>query len=215
MENQLVVHKRFKTLATVMYVFSFIVMTLMGLAVLAILVGGIILAVIPVDDLLGILSSIPMNNSFEGNGFSFVFTEDVLAYINPDKTMMMLVLLVGLLSLLVILFIMILVNRWLSNLRKGQILTIENSRYIEYIGYSFVVFAIIEMLTKFMMSMFIKSSLAISELPSDFLEFFNIENTAVNININLVPVFAGILIWMIAKSLKYGAYLKDEYDATV
>lgn len=215
MSNQMVTHNRFRKLATVMYVLSFIVMALFGVAAIAILISGIVILMIPVEELIGIISSLSLNTAIEAEGLSFIVTEDILSYVNPDKTMMALVIFVSLLSVLVMLFIVILVNKWLKNLRHGQILTDENSKYIEYIGYSFVLFAVMEMIQNFTISLFVNNSVDFSKVPADVIEFFGIENSAVNIDINLVPVFAGILIWMIAKSLKYGAFLQDEYDQTV
>ncbi|SDK38641.1 Protein of unknown function [Jeotgalicoccus aerolatus] len=215
MEEQIVVHKRFKTLATVMYVLSFIVMIIDGLVAAGVVIGGIVLAIMPVDEVMGILSNLTMDASLETPGGAVTITEEILSYVNPDKTMLMLLLFLSLLNVLIILFIIILVNRWLANLRKGNILTVQNSKYIEYIGYSFVAFALMEMLMSIAVSLLIKSSIAISELPADFREFFDIENIGITFDINLIPVFTGILIWMIAKSLKYGSYLQDEYDQTV
>lgn len=90
---------------------------------------------------MGILSNLTMDASLETPGGAVTITEEILSYVNPDKTMLMLLLLLSLLNVLIILFIIILVNRWLANLRKGNILTVQNSKYIEYIGYSFVAFA--------------------------------------------------------------------------
>lgn len=213
MTNQLTVHKRFKTLAAVMYVLSFIVMGMLGLVLASLIIVGFILAIVPVDELMGIISNIPMNHSFEGGGISLTITDEVLTSFNPDMTMLIFVMVASLLSIGVMLVIVILVNRWLRNLKNGEILTINNSKYIEYIGYSFVVYAVMEMITKLTTSLFISSSIAVSELPGDLQMFILSDSTS--IDINLVPVFAGILIWMIAKSFKYGAFLQDEYDATV
>ena len=119
MEEQIVVHKRFKTLATVMYVLSFIVMIIDGLVAAGVVIGGIVLAIMPVDEVMGLLSNLTMDASLETPGGAVTITEEILSYVNPDKTMLMLLLLLSLLNVLIILFIIILVNRWLANLKKA------------------------------------------------------------------------------------------------
>lgn len=212
MTNQIVSHKRFKALVSVMYVISLIALILVGIATLATLVASFILIMVPVDSLMNILSSIPANFTFEGEGFSLAITDDLLSSVTVDKTLLVITAFVSTLSVVPMFLIIYFLNRWLNNLRKGDILVPKNSKYIEYIGYSFVLLSLMETLLTYFSSTLVSNALAMSSLPVEVAEFLNIDST---VSFNFITIFAGILIWIIAKTMQYGAFLQDEYDATV
>lgn len=212
MTNQVVSHKRFKTLVSVMYVLSYIAIVLLGIAVLATFVSSFVLIMVPVDSLMNILNSIPANFTYEGEGFSLAITDDLLSSVTVDKTLLVITAFVSSLSIVPMFLIVYFLNRWLRNLNKGDILGPKNGKYIEYIGYSFILASLMETLLTYLSSTLVSSSLAMSSLPVEVAEFLNIDST---VNFNLITIFAGILIWIIAKTMQYGAFLQDEYDATV
>lgn len=212
MTNQVVSHKRFKTLVSVMYVLSYIAIVLLGIAVLATFVSSFVLIMVPVDSLMNILNSIPANFTYEGEGFSLAITDDLLSSVTVDKTLLVITAFVSSLSIVPMFLIVYFLNRWLRNLNKGDILVPKNGKYIEYIGYSFILASLMETLLTYLSSTLVSSSLAMSSLPVEVAEFLNIDST---VNFNLITIFAGILIWIIAKTMQYGAFLQDEYDATV
>ncbi|MCK1976116.1 DUF2975 domain-containing protein [Jeotgalicoccus huakuii] len=212
MTNQIVSHKRFKALVSVMYVISLIALILVGIATLATLVASFVLIMVPVDSLMNILSSIPANFTFEGEGFSLAITDDLLSSVTVDKTLLVITAFVSTLSIVPMFLIIYFLYRWLNNLRKGDILVPKNSKYIEYIGYSFVLLSLMETLLTYFSSTLVSNALAMSSLPVEVAEFLNIDST---VSFNFITIFAGILIWIIAKTMQYGAFLQDEYDATV
>lgn len=123
--------------------------------------------------------------------------------------------LIGMLFIYVLIgsFIVFFVRKLLKSLKEGEIFTVKNSRFIEWIGYSFIVLSLLLKSIQalmlygfdqmFQLTATLKHSAAIQGVSY---EFFGVHWSL---------LFGGIILWIIGRVFKYGAFLQEEYDATV
>ena len=114
--------------------------------------------------------------------------------------------------------ILIFINRWLYQLKQGHFFDTNNSRYIEYVGYSIIVlslwYGVQELAGSYVRVNFFESNPEILEsLSSTAIEAGSF--LSYTFSIDIVMLFIGVLVWIIGRVFKYGTYLQEEYDQTV
>ncbi|CAD2081387.1 DUF2975 domain-containing protein [Jeotgalicoccus meleagridis] len=212
MNGQAVTHKRFKALVTFMYVLSFAAIILLALGLIGMLIASFAVLVIPVDTLVDLIKGSASDLTIESEGISLIVTEELINSVQIDKTLLVIMAFLATLSLVPFLMIAIYLSRWLKNLKNGEILNLKNSKYIEYIAYFIILVSVMDSIMTFISTTFVSNTLNSAMLSQEIVEQFSLEST---IEINFMTIFAGILIWIIAKTMQYGSFLQDEYDATV
>ncbi|CAM4178766.1 DUF2975 domain-containing protein [Lacicoccus alkaliphilus] len=215
MTNNAVVHKRFKTMVKILYVLSYIPLALLALGLFATLAGIIAVPFIPLDRIESGLTQLPITGTYETTGLTLEVTEAYLETINLDQTAILLWLSAQFLYITAITLIFFFINRWLHNLTNGHIFTLRNSRLIELAAYTLMIFTLIDALTNMALQNLLLQTFSLAEIASELNEQSIVGFNRINIDFNLMILFSGIIIWILAKVFKYGAFLQDEYDATV
>lgn len=101
----------------------------------------------------------------------------------------------------------------LKSIRNNQIFTMKNSKYIEWISYGIILMSFL--LQPIQMGML--------SLVSELFQLTNILNDSEWIqsisyhyfDIHWTLLFSGMIIWIIGRTFKYGAFLQEEFDATL
>lgn len=127
----------------------------------------------------------------------------------------MLVLVSQFFYLIAVALILFFINRWLHNLKHGDIFTLKNSRFIELAGYTLMIFTIIDALAKLAVQNLMMQTFSVMEISAELNEQFTFSFDQLSLDFNLMILFSGVIIWILAKVFKYGAFLQEEYDATV
>ncbi|WP_020007639.1 DUF2975 domain-containing protein [Salinicoccus albus] len=210
-----VVEKKFKTFVTTAYVFSFIILALFAIALLATIVAGVVLFFIPQETINGLLTRIPAEVSYEANGVSLQITDSFIESLTLEKLPIFYVLLASFINVGVATFIIFLVNRWLHNLKSGDVFAQKNSRFIESIGFAFVALGFLSGLGDLAMQHLMNSVLGSAEEIFEMTNKFIYSGNSLNYSIDLTLLFTGLLIWIIGRVFKYGTFLQNEFDATV
>lgn len=215
MKNNAVVHKRFKSMVKILYVLSYIPLALLALGLLATLAGIIAIPLLPLDRIEARLTQLPITGTYETTGLTLEVTDAYLETITLDQTAILLWLSAQFFYITAIALIIFFINRWLHNLTKGHIFTLRNSRFIEFAAYTLMVFTLIDALTNLAVKNLLLQTFSLAEIASELNEQLVVNFERMNIDFNLMILFSGIIIWILAKVFKYGAFLQDEYDATV
>ena len=135
-----------------------------------------------------------------------------------NKMPLILLILSSMVVIAIILSILIFINRWLYQLKQGHFFDTNNSRYIEYVGYSIIVlslwYGVQELAGSYVRVNFFESNPEILEsLSSTAIEAGSF--LSYTFSIDIVMLFIGVLVWIIGRVFKYGTYLQEEYDQTV
>lgn len=215
MTENAVIHKRFRTMVKVLYVLSFIPLIILILGVLAVLAGIVIVPFMPLNMIEERLTQLPVVGTYESTGLTLEITEAYLETISLDQTAIMLALVSQFFYLITVALILFFINRWLHNLKHGEIFTLKNSRFIEFAGYTLTVFTIIDALAKLAVQNLMMQTFSVMEITTELNDQFTFSFGQLDLNFNLMILFSGIIIWILAKVFKYGAFLQEEYDATV
>lgn len=78
-----------------------------------------------------------------------------------------------------------------------------------------MVFTIIDALAKLAVQNLMMQTFSVMEITTELDDQFTFSFGQLDLNFNLMILFSGIIIWILAKVFKYGAFLQEEYDATV
>ena len=210
-----VVEKKFKTFVTTAYVFSFIILALFAIALLATIVASVVLFFIPPETINGLLTRIPAEVSYEANGVSLQITDSFIESLTLEKLPIFYVLLAAFINVAVATFIILLINRWLHNLKSGNVFAQKNSRFIEIIGFAFVALAFLSGLGDLAMQHLMNSMMGSAEGLFEATNNFVYSGDSLNYGFDLTSLFTGALIWIIGRVFKYGTFLQNEFDATV
>lgn len=215
MTENAVVHKRFRTMVKVLYVLSYIPFIAVIIGVLAVLAGIIAVPFIPLNLIEDRLTQIPITGTYESTGLTLEITEAYLETISLDQSAILMALVSLFFYLSAIALIFFFINRWLSNLKNGDIFTLKNSRFIEFAGYTLMIFTIIDALAKLAVQNLMMQTFSVREITTELNEQFTFSFNQLSLDFNLVILFSGVIIWILARVFKYGAFLQEEYDATV
>lgn len=215
MADHTLTHKRFKTMVNVLYVLSYIPLAVIALGILALLAAIIAVPFIPLGAIENRLTDLPLAGTYETTGLTLEVTNAYLETIQLDRTAIMLTLVAYLVYTIAAAVIFFAVNRWLYNLKQGDIFTLKNSRFIEVAAYTVMVLTVIDALAKFAGEYLMMKTFGFSEISSELNAQLTFGFDNPGIDFNLMLLFTGIIIWILAKVFKYGAFLQEEYDATV
>lgn len=78
-----------------------------------------------------------------------------------------------------------------------------------------MVFTIIDALSKLAVQNLMMQTFAVAEISSELNSQLSFSFDELTLDFNLMILFSGVIIWILARVFKYGAFLQDEYDATV
>ena len=115
MTENAVIHKRFSTMVKVLYVLSYVPLTILILGVLAVLAGIVIVPFIPLNLIEDRMTQMPIVGTYESTGLTLEITEAYLETISLDQTAIMLVLVSQFFYLIAVALILFFINRWLHN----------------------------------------------------------------------------------------------------
>ncbi|MDM5247688.1 MULTISPECIES: DUF2975 domain-containing protein [unclassified Lysinibacillus] len=112
----------------------------------------------------------------------------------------------------ILLFIVVQVRNLLSNLSKGIIFSGTNSRKMEWIAYAVVVLSLTVDSFQTYIAYIVIEQFNLDELlvGTGLIKGLTFHFTGINWTLLL----CGLAIWTIARVVRYGAFLQDEYDAT-
>lgn len=210
-----VVEKKFKTFVTTAYVISFIVLALSAIALLATIFASVVLFFIPQETINTMLTRIPAEISYEADGVSLQVTESFIESLTLEKLPIFYVLLAALINVSVATFIIFMINRWLRNLKNGDVFAQRNSRFIEIIGFAFIALGFLKGLGNIAMQSLMNSILGSADELLETTHSFIYSGNSLDYGIDLTMLFTGVLIWIIGRVFKYGTFLQNEYDATI
>lgn len=215
MKDNTVVHKRFKTMVKVLYALSYVPLAITVLGVLAVLAGIVAVAFIPLDSIEDRLTQLPITGTYESTGLTLEVSEAYLETISLDQTAIILTLAAQFFYFIAVALIFFFINRWLHNLKNGDIFTLKNSRFVEFASYTLMIFTVIDAFSKLAVQNLMIQTFSLAEISSELDGQFSFSFGQLNLDFNLMILFSGIIIWILAKVFKYGAFLQEEYDATV
>lgn len=213
MTDNIVVHKRFKTFISVLYVISYIFLGIFAFMTLCVIGGSIAIPFLPLDQISNWLQTAPIETTYQGTGLSVQITDELIETVSITRSSLFLLAGSTLLVALNFTAITYFVNRWLKNMKSADIFTEQNSKMIEYVAYAFVVLAFIQGLVGLAFQHFIYESLVVTNAVEEIYSF--IQGGGYDYSFSIVTLFSGVFIWIIAKVFKYGAFLQYEYDQTV
>lgn len=181
---------------------------------LILLVGALlVIGVTPSEKIIDLLQKGEMQASLNFAGIHLSLSESAIANFHFTKQPMLMLL--GLMAIYIVLCLCIIycVQSMLKALRQNEVFTLQNSKYIEWTAYCIVVMSFILQPIQtlvfisfeelFQLSSFINNSEWIQSISYEY------------INIHWSLLFSGVIIWIIGRTFKYGAFLQEEFDATI
>lgn len=209
--------KQFNRFISVVYALSFIPIVIAVLGGLGAIAGIVLVIALP-DSFLDWMQRVPLGEFTIQLQEIGVMTGSITEDLVINKMPLILLILSSIVIIVIILCMLIFINRWLHHLKNGRFFDANNSRYIEYVGYSIIVlglwYGVQEMAGSFVKVNFFESNPAILDsLSSTTIEAGGLLTYSFTIDIALI--FIGVLVWIIGRVFKYGTYLQNEYDQTV
>lgn len=193
-------------------IFTFImVFTIFGV----VFVGGLLVGaiVVPEQTVNSILVKGTVSASINFEAMEIELADKVAENIQYVKKDVVKLLFAATIYMGILLFIVVQVRKLLGSLSSGVIFTIANSKKIEWIAYSILLLS----LTVGVFSTYISYTIGHLTnfdtllLSTDWVAGVNYQFSGINWTL----LFTGLIIWTIARVFRYGAFLQDEYDATV
>lgn len=146
-------------------------------------------------------------------GANLEVSPEVIQHTIFSKQSVLLLFIALLILNIVLLFITFFLKSIFKSLKTNNIFTLKNSQYISYIGYSFILLSLIYQPIKtiiffifdqtFGFSKIVESGGFISDMSYHYIE------------IHWTLLFSGVIICIVAKIFKHGAFLQKEYDSTI
>lgn len=193
-------------------VFTFImVLTILGIVLMGgLLVGAII---VPEQTVNRILVKGTVSAAVNFDGMEIVLGEKEANNIRYVKNDVAKLIVVATIYMGIILFIVVQVRKLLGSLSRGIIFTIANGKKIEWIAYSILLLSLTVGVFRTYISYTVGHLTHLDKLllSSDWVAGVNYQFSGINWTL----LFTGLIIWTIARVFRYGAFLQDEYDATV
>lgn len=171
-----------------------------------------VVGVVPEKSIIHFLTQGDISASINLYSVKLGLADQVISTYNFNKGLVLSLLSMYVCHLLILLFIIFCIHRFLKSLKNGQVFTVQNSRYIEWASYGFI-----------LLSFTIKPLQTFSFYSID--HFFNLTTMMQNkgfiqtvsyefFGIHWSLLFGGLVIWIIGRTFKYGAFLQEEYDLT-
>ena len=189
----------------------FLVMIICSIVVLGgLMVTAMFMGEQTVDNLLQ-KGSVSASIQFEG--LEILLNDKIVNDITYDKMTVVKMLAFTLIYSALIMMIVIFVKNFLKTISKGEIFSLGNSKRIEWIAYCFIV---ISLTVDSFHSYILYTVSELFQLKQLLVETDWVEGIQFHfIGINWSMLLCGLVIWTIARIFKYGAFLQEEYDATV
>ncbi|MFJ7736311.1 DUF2975 domain-containing protein [Lysinibacillus sp. NPDC097287] len=211
--DQSIQNKEFSFLAKgLRAIFTFImVVTIFGVVFMGgLLIGAMIVPEQTVNSFI-VKGTISAAVNFDGMEITLADKEaNNIRYVKKDVVKL---LFVATIYMGILLFIVVQVRRLLGSLSSGVIFTTANSKKIEWIAYSIVLLSLTVGVFRTYISYTIGHLTHLDKLllSTDWVAGVNYHFSGINWTL----LFTGLIIWTIARVFRYGAFLQDEYDATV
>lgn len=193
-------------------IFTFImVLTILGVIFMGgLLIGAMIVPEQTVNSIL-VKGSVTVSVNFEA--MEIQLADQVANNIQYVKKDVVKLLIVATLYMGILLFIVLQVRKLLGSLSRGVIFTIANSKKIEWIAYSILLLSLTVGVLHTYISYTIGHLTQLDKLlvSTDWVAGVNYHFSGINWTL----LFTGLIIWTIARVFRYGAFLQEEYDATV
>ncbi|MFJ7951717.1 DUF2975 domain-containing protein [Lysinibacillus sp. NPDC096418] len=193
-------------------IFTFI----MVVAIFGVVIMGCVLAgamIVPEQTVNSIIDKGTISAAVNFNGMEIVLADQEANNIRYVKQDVVKLIAVATIYMGILLFIVVQVRRLLGSLSGGDIFTKANSKKIEWIAYSILLLSLTVGVFHTYISYTIGHLVHLDTLllSTDWVAGVNYQFSGINWTL----LFTGLIIWTIARIFRYGAFLQDEYDATV
>ena len=180
-----------------------------------VLMGGLLIGaiVVPEQTVNSILVKGTVSASVNFDGMEIVLSDKEANNIRYVKMDVMKLIFAATIYMGIILFIVVQVRKLLDSLSRGIIFTTANGKKIEWIAYSILLLSLTVGVFRTYISYTIGHLVHLDTLllSTDWVAGVNYHFSGINWTL----LFTGLIIWTIARVFRYGAFLQDEYDATV
>ncbi|WP_414050792.1 hypothetical protein [Macrococcus animalis] len=205
---------RFKGLLKVLDIIYLIGTIILGLATIIFIGLTVLVSTLSEDKLLQVLQSDNGSLSLNVGGANYEFAHDfMINNLTIDKTMFIGILIIVILNLVIALIIVWLTRKLIKGFSNNKVFVIQNGKYIESIAIFILVLGHTYNVLVSMLGIFINKMTNLSNVLIDQGIISNVNYSIFSIDWNIVLI--AITIWFIGRAFKYGAFLQDEYDATV
>lgn len=205
--------KEFQGLLKTLHVIFSIVLVLSGIAMVLFLILAVAAAAIPEQSVARWVAEGSLSASMQINGIRILFEEAVVSRMDYDKGLMLALLVIAFLYVGLIFFISLLVKRFVKSSMSDAFFDIKNSKRIEWVAYCFVVMGLtlnsVKAFVMYTTSQLLQLDALIQQtswIDRVSYHFFEIQWSI---------LLCGLVIWTIGRIFRYGAFLQEEYDATV
>lgn len=205
--------KDFQAFIKVLHILAKLLFTVWSIGLSLLVIALAIIGVIPNEKIIEFLNKGELQAGLNFAGIHIRLSDQVVSNIQFVKGPMLILLAFVTFYSILTLIIIYCVQSMLKGIRNNEVFTLKNSKYIEWIAYSIILMSFIlqpiQLMTffafdeLFQLSSFIKNSDWIQSMSYDYF------------NIHWSLLFSGIIIWVIGRSFKYGAFLQEEFDATL
>ncbi|TDM44230.1 DUF2975 domain-containing protein [Macrococcoides goetzii] len=205
---------RFKGLLKVMDIIYLIGVVLSGIGTLALV--GLTILIISVSEgtLNKFLQADYSKVMMSIGGLNYEFTKSFISeHLEVNKGLLISVLIIGILNAVLFLLIMWYARKLIHKFSKNEVFSNNNGKFIGTIAILFLFAGHTYKLMVSMLSMFIDKSLNLSHYLSEADVIRKVSYNLISLDWNIILI--AITIWFIGRAFRYGAYLQNEYDATV
>lgn len=205
--------KNFQAFIKILHLLTkiFLIVCSIGLSLLVAILA--IVGFTPNEKLIALLEKGEMHAGLNIAGLHITLSEQVVSSFHFAKQPI--ILLLALMAIYIVLFLTIIycVQCMLKGIRNNQVFTLKNSKYIEWMAYSIILMSfILQPIQTLMISSFEELFQLLSFIKnSDWIQSVSYDY----FNIHWSLLFSGIIIWIIGRTFKYGAFLQEEFDATL
>lgn len=205
--------KNFQAFIKAMHILSKIFLIGCSIAVCLFIAIIAIIGLTPSEKIIALLEKGEIQAGLNFAGVHIELSEQLVLNFHFAKQPMLI--LMALIALYTVLFWLLIycVQCMLKGIRNNQIFTIKNSKYIEWMAYSIMLMSfLLHPIQTWMISSFgelfqlmnvIKNSEWIQSISYDYF------------SIHWSLLFSGMIIWIIGRTFRYGAFLQEEFDATL
>lgn len=195
----------------VIYFVGFIVINCLNLLLIGLTV---IISITSQEKLNQFIKNDSIDISMSIKGIKYHFSHDyVVNHFSVDKKMFVSLLLVTIINMLLLTLIIWQARKLIKNFSQNKIFIVANGKCIEVIAILFLILSFAYQFLQSILSIFINSSSSLSNYLSDEGIIKGISYDIFSFDFNFILV--SLTIWFIGKAFRYGAFLQDEYDATV
>lgn len=187
------------------------ILTIIGIVMMGGLLAGAVF--VPEKVVNHFLAQGSVSASIQLEGLEIQLANHIADNIHYTKKNVVSLLMASTLYIGILLFIVVQVRNLLGNLSKGIIFSIANSRKMEWVAYSVVILSLTVGAFRTYIAYTVGQFFQLETLlaSTEWAEGVSYHFTGINWTLLL----CGLVIWTIARVFRYGAFLQEEYDATV